>query len=359
MVMNELTPLAGDLGAPELAIPAHEDPRFAHLSWPRMIRLTDGRIVLTYCMGRFHGAHAEKCPAVTCSDDGGRSFGPSQVLWDIRATDPYTSCGNCALGETPSGAVVLLAMGFRGDEANTIRGWRSTDGARSWSPVDTTVLSENRTGSVYGYVLQVPGRGLAVLGHFRPGSRPRNRGIWIAFSDDDGCSWSEPEIVTEEGLVEPVGIYSAGRIVGLFRDDGKETNDRYWQAVSDPEIVRWTVTPGPIACRETTATGRFRLPSPFLIEDPRDPSRLHCLQTSRHLPGGAPGSIHLWSADSRRLDWRRGPCLIRIPEDPRGEQVDHGYPWMVFLPPDEWLMVFYCGRKRGANSLWKLRFRIE
>ena len=40
--------------------------------------------------------------------------------------------GNLAMGVGNDGAVVLLAMAYGGDEANTILAWRSIDNGKTW-----------------------------------------------------------------------------------------------------------------------------------------------------------------------------------------------------------------------------------
>jgi len=177
-------PKAGDYGTPRIVVPAPESERFAHLAWPKVVRARDGTLVLAHAAARKH-ANGDGCPAVSVSTDEGETFSAPEILREFDGTRDYQHCGNLALGLAPDGAVMLLAMAFTGNERNSIFGWRSVDSGRTWESVDTSCLGSNRTGSVFGHVFAVEGRGLAVCGHYR---RPKGAGIWIAYSQDGANS---------------------------------------------------------------------------------------------------------------------------------------------------------------------------
>ena len=171
-----------EFGEPRIVVPAPANARFAHLSWPKMVITPDGTLVTAYISGREH-VNGDGCPAVSVSTDGGKTFSEPQVLRELDASKTYQHGANLAMGVAEDGAVVFLAMAFTDDERNSIFGWRSEDSGKSWVPVDTSSLGESRTGSVFGHVFSVPGKGLAVCGHFR---KPKGYGIWIAYSQDQG-----------------------------------------------------------------------------------------------------------------------------------------------------------------------------
>jgi len=221
-------PIGGDYGQPRVVVPAPANPRYAHLGWPKIVCARDGTLVLAYSAARAHTR--DGCPAVSISTDRGATFTKPHVLAHFDRTTKYRHCGNIALGVAGDGAVVLLAMAFSGNDRNSVFGWRSTDSGRTWQPVDTSSLADNRTGSVYGHVIPVPGAGLAVCGHYRAPSRPYTQGIWIAFSKDNGNTWGQPRRITDERLFEPAVTFTRGRFVGLIRDGTSPW--RYWQAVS-------------------------------------------------------------------------------------------------------------------------------
>src|SRR3546814_18396536 len=90
------------------------------------------------------------------------------------------------MGLTDDGAIVLLAMAYRGNEANDIFGWRSEDEGKTWKPIDTSALGPNIAGSVCGTIIQLPDNRLMVTGHYRKGSKLHEVGIWQSFSEEIG-----------------------------------------------------------------------------------------------------------------------------------------------------------------------------
>jgi BNR repeat protein len=347
----EASPIGGDYGEPHMIVAAPENPRYAHLSWPKVTRCNDGTLVLAYSAGRYHGEGGEGCPAVSLSTDRGQTFTKPQVLMEFTKDGTYDNCGNIALGVAPDGAVVMLAMAYRGNEANTIIGWRSVDSGKSWTPVDVSALDNSKTGSVFGHIFEVPGRGLAVCGHYRAGSQPRSEGIWIAYSQDNGQSWGTPHVITDKKLFEPTVVFSGDRFVGLFRQSGRAPF--FWQAVSDDLGKSWNLSQWP----EKPAPDH-NLPSPFIAVSPKDPHGLYALESQRHVKGSLPGNIYLWTADSRRLDWKRTGLVVRFPES-LGDHNDFSYPWMTPLDDDTWFLAFYCGKKAGANSIYGMTLRPD
>jgi hypothetical protein len=347
-------PLAGDYGEPKLAVEPPANPRFAHLAWPRMVRTQEGTIIASYIAARFHGSGGEGSPAISVSKDHGKTLTPPQIVDEFRADGTYTHSGNTALGIAGDGAVINLAMGFRGDEAHTILGWRSEDEGKTWAPVDTSNLADDRSGSVYGNILSLPDDRLMVFGHFRA---PRSeKGIWVATSDDNGRSWSSPRQVADAGLVEPAATFTEGRIVALYRQSNKPLHSRTWQAVSDDLGRTWDIKQDAIVSSEP---GKYRLPSPFVTSDPAQPSLLYSLVTERHVPGNTPGTISLWMAQVNEPEWKKIGLVTTLPSDEENLNRDFGYPWMVPLGKNKWFLLFYFGERAGPCALWSLELKID
>lgn len=305
---------------------------------------------MVYIAGRYHGAHGEGCPAISYSKDNGVTFSPPRILKEFGPEQDYSCSGNASIGATREGAIVVLAMGFTGDEKNSIFGWRSEDDGATWSAVDASSLAENKTGSTYGNIITLPDGRLTVFGHFRKGSATHQQGIWQSFSSDDGRSWEPARRITEQDLVEPAFIRAGGRLIGLIRDNSKRLHATYIGAVSDDDGKTWTFTQDAIQSKDPS---RFRLPSPFLAEDPQQPGRLLGAVTERCSPNSAPGEISLWSASVDERKWFRGPTLVTFPYREGDPNTDFGYPWMLPLNDGRWLMVFYAGEKAGPNAIWK------
>jgi hypothetical protein len=332
-----------------VVVAAPAGPRHAHLGWPKLVRTEDGTLVLGCLAGRKHTL--DGCPAVCLSHDGGRTFGQPRMLAEFDRSTRYRHSGNISLGVAADGSLVYLAMAFTGNERNTTYGWRSTDVGKTWQPVDTSRLADNRSGSVFGEIFPVPGLGLVTFGHYRLGATP-DTGIWYAVSKDNGQVWGDPVPISRTKLFEPAFTFADGRLVGLIRNNpGKH----YWQLVSDDLGKSWQET------ESLVGPGQRGLPSPFICHPKGDPTRLLALLTHRcHRPDEL-GYVELWEADAKTLDWRRVRKLVTIPpaKAPDGTRADFGYPWMTQVGKNEWLLVLYCGYFAGPNSIWGTTIAIE
>ncbi|MAS96132.1 MAG: hypothetical protein CMO55_23265 [Verrucomicrobiales bacterium] len=327
------TGISAEIGEPRVIVPAPENERFAHLSWPKIVTAPDGTLVTAYIAGREH-VNGDGCPAVSISTDGGKTFSDPQVLREFDETKRYQHGANLALGVAEDGAIVLMVMAFTNDERNSIFGWRSEDSGKTWTPTDTSALGDSKTGSVFGHVFDVPGKGLAVCGHFR---KPKGQGIWISYSQDHGKSWGDPEVITRHRYAEPAFLFSQGRLIGLVRENAAHA---YHQYVSSDLGESWKATEKALQ-RDASVVH----PSPFLIEDPANPGQLYALQSER----GEKHQIHLWKATASDLKWEVVTKVVEVPNDK-----DFSYPWMTPLGDGKWFLVYYSGEKVGANSIWGL-----
>jgi len=348
--------LAGEFGEPRVIIPAPEDEAHRHLSWPKVQRTPDGTLVAAYLAGNYHGSHGGNCPAISISTDEGQTFSPPNILKRYRRGLEYTSAGNVALGLAEDGALVLLSMAFKGGEANTIDGWRSEDSGRTWQPTDVSTLDRNQTGSVFGNVVQVPDKGLAVFGHYRPPATEKSGGVWMAFSEDEGRSWGSPRTISETGmrLVEPAFTFTEGRFIGLVR--GKLNGGYYVQMTSDDQGETWETDPRGLV---SDYDGKVDLPAPYITYDPQNPSRVYSLVSERYRidPKDLYGRIVLYEADANDLEWKRIGDVARFPVE-LGDRRDITYAWMTHLGDNRWYVVFYCGEVRGPSDIYGLTMEI-
>jgi hypothetical protein len=327
-----------------IAVAPPEGPRFAHLAWPKAIRAKDGTIILAYLAGTFHGDGGGKSPAISLSTDNGRTFTPPNVLRAFSPGEDYTSSGNLAIGLADDGAVVLLAMGYRGNEANNIYGWRSTDHGRTWTPTDTSALGPNKTGSVCGTVVSMPGRGLLVHGHYRKGAKPHEQGIWQSVSTDGGRTWQAPTLVTDLNVGEPVLVRSGDRLLSFIRGRGPDAV-RQLVAISDDKGVTWRSEWSDL---RATRPGVKGLAHPFAMENPNKPGELLVLTTERPLPG----RVILWRGDARKLDWKQERVLLDFPKIEGDKNTDYGYTWLVHQSGNKYLMFYYHGETKSTNPIW-------
>ena len=339
-------------GSPRILVPAPADPRHAHLGWPKLAVTSKGEYILAYSAGEFHGAHGAGCPAVSISSDGATFSAPS-IIAEFGSGGNYTHCGNLAIGVTKDDAIILMAMAYRGDEANSIFGWVSIDGGCSWQEINVSSLAAGRTGSVYGHIFRVPGRGYAVCGHYRAGSFPHVSGLWISFSQD-GLHWGPPEHITDTPLVEPAVVCNEDEIVGLIRHPSPENHGGYALLRANKRRLDWTLTDAQVR----SGSPEMRLPSPFITLDPDTPGRLIALMTERTVPGNTPGRISLWDSESNGDTWSDRGTVVDFPHAEGDLNTDFGYPWMVRREDGKWLMTFYHGQNKGPNAIWALDLEI-
>ncbi|WP_068131562.1 sialidase family protein [Roseimaritima ulvae] len=326
-----------DFGPPRVIVPAPDQSRYQHLSWPKVIAASDGTIVTAFIAGRKH-VNGDGCPAVSLSRDGGESFSSPRILKHFDSSMRYQHGANLALGKATDGALVLMVMAFTDDLRNNIYGWRSEDHGATWARTDTSALGQNRTGSVFGHVFSVPGKGLAVCGHFR---KPKGDGVWIAYSKDHGKSWGPPHVITTRKFFEPAFVFASGRLLGLVRENSAHA---YHQYISDDLGESWRFHPKVIQGDAAVVH-----PSPFVVVDPANPGRLLVLQSER----SDKREIYLWQADVDTLRWRRRGLLVAQPD-----AEDFGYPWMTHLGGNDWFVVYYGGEKDGPNSIYGMKITI-
>ncbi len=329
-----------------IAVAPLDNPRFQHLAWPKAVRTANGTIVLGYQIGTHHGDGS--CPAVSISTDDGKTFTPPNVLREFGPGMEYTNSGNMAIGLAHDGAVILLSHGHRKNEANHIFGWRSTDNGKTWKTVDTSALGPNKTGSSTGAIVQLPGKRLMVVGHYRDGSKPYTRGIWRSISEDDGLTWGDPALVSNVNAGEPVVVRHENRLLVFIRGRGPAAV-RQFIAVSDDWGKTWQTELSNMTPRGAHAT---LITYPFAMVDPHDPSKLLAATIERPLPSVAT----LWQGDPKTLAFKPLRTLITLPKIEGDPNTDFGYPWLIHLGGKKWFMFYYHGRGRGECPIWVTEF---
>jgi len=331
-IMNSLLLEAASMEGARVIVPAPVDARHQHLSWPKLVKTSDGTLVLAYIAGRKH-VNGDGCPAISISNDNGNSFSPPQILKTFDSSMPYQHCANLAMGVAPDGAIILMGMAFTNDLRNNIYCWRSTDNGISWKLTDTSALGENKTGSVFGHVFNVPGKGLAVCGHYR---KPKGSGIWIAYSKDQGLTWQPPETITEKKYFEPTFIFTSDKkLTGLVREDSAHA---YHQYTSDNFGRSWSFESCVIQ-----GSPKAVHPSPFIVEDPASPGIYYALQSERT----SKKEIYLWYTKGDFSEWKK-VCLVAAAPG----HADFSYPWMVHLKGRHWFLAYYAGKSDGPNSIY-------
>jgi hypothetical protein len=324
-----------------IAVSPPTNPRFEHLAWPKAVRTGDGTVVLGYLAGTHHGN--ESCPAVSYSTDSGRTFSLPNVLKEFGPGKEYTNSGNMALGLAHDGSVLLLAHGHTAN-SNTIYGWRSKDGGRTWRSVNTSALGPNKTGSSTGTIVQLPGRKLMVAGHYRNGSKPYTSGIWQSVSENDGETWGEPAMVNNLNAGEPVLVRQGERLLVFIRGRGP-ADTRQFVSVSDDWGKTWKTDLLNIKAVNQHTTG---LAHPFAMVNPHNPDELIAVTFERPLPGSA----QLWRGNVKTLSFKHDRTMIELPKIKGDKNVDFGYAWLLPMEGRRALMFYYHGLGRGPCPIW-------
>jgi hypothetical protein len=330
-----------------IAVAPPANPRFEHLAWPKAVRTSDGTIILGYLAGTHHGS--ESCPAVSISTDGGKTFSAPNVLKEFGPGKEYGNSGNMALGLAHDGTVLLLAHGHS-SSSNHIYGWRSTDGGRAWTPVDTSGLGPNKTGSSTGTIVQLPGKKLMVVGHYRAGSKPYTTGIWQSVSEDDGQTWGEPAMVNNLNAGEPVLVLSGDRLLVFIRGRGP-ADTRQFISVSEDWGRAWKTDLLNITARNRHTTG---LAHPFAMVNPHNPAELLAVTFERPLPGSA----HLWRGTAKTLAFKHDRTLVELPKLEGDKHTDFGYAWLLPMAGRRALVFYYHGLGRGPCPIWVMETEI-
>ncbi|MSU49957.1 MAG: exo-alpha-sialidase [Opitutus sp.] len=324
-----------------VAVAPPANKRFEHLAWPKAVRTADGTIVVGFLAGTHHGS--ESCPAVSLSTDGGKTFTAPNVLKEFGPGKEYGNSGNMALGLAHDGAVLLLAHGHSAN-SNHIYGWRSTDSGRTWKPVDTSGLGPNKTGSSTGTILQLPGKQLMVVGHYRAGSKPYTTGIWQSVSSDDGLTWGEPAMVNNLNAGEPVLVRSGDRLLVFIRGRGP-ASARQFVSVSQDWGRTWATDMLNIAAVNQHAT---LLAHPFAMVNPHNSAELIAVTFERP----APGSAQLWRGNAKTLSFKHDRTLVELPKIAGDKNTDFGYAWMLPMEGRRALVFYYHGMGRGPCPIW-------
>jgi len=327
-----------------IAVSPAGNPRFAHLAWPKAVRTANGTIVLGYQAGTHHGN--QSCPAVSISTDGGKTFSPPQVLREFGKGKDYENSGNMALGLAHDGAVIMLSHGHTGDVTNHIFGWRSADSGRTWQPVDTSALGPDKTGSATGSIVQLPGKKLMAVGHYRGGSKPYTVGIWSSVSEDDGLTWGPPQMINNLNAGEPVIVRQGDRLLVFIRGRGPASVRQYVSTSSDWGRTWQTDLLNILPQQKHTTV----LPHPFAMVHPHRPDELLAITFERPLPGAA----YLWRGNGKTLAFKPERTLLELPKIAGDTNTDFGYAWLVPMEGKRALVFYYHGSRSSTCPIWVL-----
>ncbi len=96
-----------------------------------------------------------------------------------------------------------------------------------------------------------------------------------------------------------------------------------------------------------------RLAAPCAVEHPDRPGEILVLTTERPSGKASGGRIWLWRGTAESLDWKRERVILEFPAVGRDDlNNDFGYPWLLHLEGDRWLLFYYHGQKKGPSPIW-------
>ena len=285
---------------------------------------------------------------------------------------------------------------------------RSTDGGLTWSerlPTPTSWATSRETPTIHRVIGPDGVRRLIVFSGLYP--------IRMAFSVDDGATWSELEPIGDFGGIVAMGSVERlvdGRYMAMFHDDGRfiagggETSGEFWvyKTLSDDGGLTWSEAV-PVVSHPTA-----HLCEPGLIRSPdgkqiavllRENSRQHnsfvmfsndegqSWSTPRELPGSLTGDRHVgrYAPDGRlfisfrdtthesstRGDWvgwvgtyediaegREGQYRVRLMDN--HVRADTAYPGVEVLPDGTFVTTTYGHWVEGEEPfIASVRFTLD
>jgi hypothetical protein len=198
--------------------------------------------------------------------------------------------------------------------------------------------------------VQLPGRKLMVVGHYRAGAKPFSTGIWQSISDDDGFTWGEPSMVNNLNAGEPVLVRHGDRLLVFIRGRGP-AEARQFVSISDDWGKTWRTELLNITAVNKHTRG---LAHPFAMVNPHKPDELIAITFERPLPGSA----RLWRGDAKTLAFKLDRTLVELPKIDGDPHSDFGYAWLLPMEDRKALVFYYHGMARGPCPIWVLETEI-
>ena len=207
---------------------------FGSYNFHAMLVAPDGAVYVAWLDGR----NGKSAAYVTHSTDGGRSWAPNTRMGAGEACP----CCRTALAAGANGVVYAAWRNVAPGNVRDVVVARSSDGGRTWGDA-VPVHADNWVfdGCPHaGPALQVDARGRLHATWWT--GRPSAAGVYYAYSDDGGRTFSEPEAMGTAGFSRPAHVQLAlgdsGRVVAAW-DDGTVKLPRVLLRVSRDGGASW------------------------------------------------------------------------------------------------------------------------
>lgn len=184
--------------------------------YPRLVRLRDGRIVLSVAAGS--GAGVTDMARFYESADGGRTFRMLSEILDPAAERGRGACCGSLLelprriGAQPAGTLLWAGtVGMKNHAPGRrpeLRVWRSTDGGRHWAYLSSCAIAPEGTPwdeGLWEPELGIDGRGRVVC-YYSDETRGPAQVIVEAASPDGGATWEPGTVVVAPGPDDRPGM---------------------------------------------------------------------------------------------------------------------------------------------------------
>ena len=194
------------------------------------------------------------------TDDGGKSFKfhgwvvrpykadetegvPRVQLYDDKAKNPWATQCRAVMSQTflLDDGKLLSVMRRKyvpeggGESRNWVDAYASTDGGRTWTFQSKVGDAGKGNGNPPALALTADGRLCAVFGEREFGT------IQVAYSKDEGKSWSEPKILFDKFWSEDMELNDLGYPRVLRRSDGKMVAIFYYSTKKHPHHIHATI----------------------------------------------------------------------------------------------------------------------
>lgn len=180
--------------------------------YPRLIRLRDGRILLSVATSS--GKGITDMARIYESSDEGRTFRQLSEIRDPAASQGRGGCCGSLL-ELPGPSGALLWAGVAGMKNRApgrraeLRVWRSRDGGRNWAYLSSCAIAPDGTPWNRGFwepELTVDAQGRLVCYYADETEPGHDQVISAAFSTDGGVSWGSRTVIVAPGRHDRPGM---------------------------------------------------------------------------------------------------------------------------------------------------------